>query len=350
MVFGILFFCKDIRSRDGGMMLSLPMIIPYCLFAMSCTLLSAVPSLSSNDRAPLTPHVSPSPIQHRRIFQMEDASFVCEKGLAFSAPQHYHAAYELIYVVSGSGMEFIGSGFAPYEAGSLTLIGSNTPHLHLCDRRSFGTATCEILYFSPRLFPMDLSAIPECRAIEGLLTRSRSGVRFTSTREIARTVHRMHRLSAASGISRITGLIELLDELGRSAHACCLAPAESVRSQPCGMDEPLVRIESYLQAHFREVVSLSEVAAHAGMTPTSLCRYFRRRTGKRLFDRLNGIRISAACRLLASSERTVAQVAAESGFRNLSHFNKEFRRQLDRTPTEYRRDLGLLTVRPRIEE
>lgn len=293
----------------------------------------------------------PSPlIQHRRIFQTADASFACGTDLPFSAPLHYHAEYELIHVESGRGMEFVGSGFAPYEAGTLTLIGSHTPHLHLCDRTTFSTATCEILYFSPRLFPMDLMTLPEYRTIECLLERSRSGLRFTSAREVAEAVDRMRALSARPGIGRITGLLELLDALGRSTSACTLAPSEPVRTVPCGLDEPLRRIESYLYAHFRESVSLSDVAAHAGLTPTSLCRCFRRRTGKRLFDRLNEIRISQACRLLTQEGMTVAQVAAETGFHNLSHFNKEFRLLLGRTPTEYRRDLGLLTARSRTGE
>lgn len=65
--------------------------------------------------------------------------------LAFSAPLHYHAEYELIHVESGRGTEFVGSGFAPYEAGTLTLIGSHTPHLHLCDRETSAGATSDCL-------------------------------------------------------------------------------------------------------------------------------------------------------------------------------------------------------------
>ena len=320
------------------MMLSLPKIMLNCPEMKIRTSRNALPA-SLSAASPL--------IRHRRIPQTADASFACATDLAFSAPLHYHAEYELIYVESGRGTEFVGSGFAPYEAGTLTLIGSHAPHLHLCDRETLETATCEILYFSPRLFPADLTTLSEYRTIDRLLDRSRLGLRFTSQREVAEAVARMRALFACSGIGRITGLLELLDALGRSAFTFTLSPSDPSRSVPCGPDEPLRRIESYLYAHFREQVSLSDVAAHAGLTPTSLCRCFRRRTGKRLFDRLNEIRISQACRLLTQDGLTVAQVAAETGFHNLSHFNKEFRRLLGRTPTEYRRDLGLLTARGR---
>ena len=323
------------------MMLSLPKNMLNCpeMNARTPRTVRSAPPTSAPTAAPL--------IRHLRIFQTADASFACTAELAFSAPLHHHAEYELIHVESGCGMEFVGSGFAPYEAGTLTLIGSHTPHLHLCDAGTFETATCEILYFSPRLFPAELTALPEFRAIERLLDRSRSGLRFPSAREVAGAVERMRELFMRSGIDRITGLLALLDELGRSSDAFTLSPSGPARTVPCGADEPLRRIESYLYAHFREAVSLGDVAAHAGFTPTSLCRYFRRRTGKRLFDRLNEIRISHSCRLLTQEGMTVVQAAAETGFHNLSHFNKEFRRLLGRTPTEYRRDLGLLTARSR---
>lgn len=87
--------------------------------------------------SPATPSDAAPLIRHLRIFQTADASFACTAELAFSAPLHHHAEYELIHVESGCGMEFVGSGFAPYEAGTLTLIGSHTPHLHLCDAGTF---------------------------------------------------------------------------------------------------------------------------------------------------------------------------------------------------------------------
>lgn len=61
-----------------------------------------------------------------------------------------------------------------------------------------------------------------------------------------------------------------------------------------------------------------------------------------LFRFLSEIRVSQACRLLARPDLTVAQAAAEAGFFNLSHFNKQFRSLIRQTPTEYRRRLGII--------
>lgn len=113
------------------MMLSLPKNMLNCpeMNARTPRTVRSAPPTSAPTAAPL--------IRHLRIFQTADASFACTAELAFSAPLHHHAEYELIHVESGCGMEFVGSGFAPYEAGTLTLIGSHTPHLHLCDAGTF---------------------------------------------------------------------------------------------------------------------------------------------------------------------------------------------------------------------
>ena len=102
--------------------------------------------------------------------------------LAFEAPLHYHTEYELIHVISGSGVEFVGGGSAPYAPGTLTLIGGGVPHLHLCAASDRASALCEVLYFPQRLFPVHLSELSELRWIDVLLERSRSGVSRPSSR------------------------------------------------------------------------------------------------------------------------------------------------------------------------
>ena len=118
-------------------------------------------------------------IVHRMVPATERLSVSHLSELAFEAPLHYHTEYELIHVISGSGVEFVGGGSAPYAPGTLTLIGGGVPHLHLCAASDRASALCEVLYFPQRLFPVHLSELSELRWIDALLERSRSGVRFT---------------------------------------------------------------------------------------------------------------------------------------------------------------------------
>lgn len=168
--------------------------------------------------------------------------------LAFEAPLHYHTEYELIHVISGSGVEFVGGGSAPYVSGTLTLIGGGVPHLHLCAASDRASALCEVLYFPQRLFPVHLSELSELRWIDALLERSRSGVRFTGEREVEAFVAAMKRIDGTEGVGRVCILLELLDFLGRSGDYHCIDAGAGPCAGVCGADEPLWRCTAFCSA------------------------------------------------------------------------------------------------------
>jgi AraC-like DNA-binding protein len=80
---------------------------------------------------------------------------------------------------------------------------------------------------------------------------------------------------------------------------------------------------------------LEEVADIANICPTAFCRYFKKHTGKTFSSFLNEIRIGHACRLLLTEDITISGASLESGFNNLSHFNDQFKRVMNITPSAY---------------
>ena len=96
------------------------------------------------------------------------------------------------------------------------------------------------------------------------------------------------------------------------------------------------KVYNYLMKNFKRKVSLEEVATHVNQNPTSLCRYFKQNTKKSIFESLNEIRVEYACKLLANSDFTIAQIAYESGYNNLSNFNKQFKKVLGKSPKDYK--------------
>lgn len=79
------------------------------------------------------------------------------------------------------------------------------------------------------------------------------------------------------------------------------------------------------------------MAEYAGQNPTALCRNFKQSTGRSIFNCLLEIRIDFAYKLLVNSDFSIIQVAYESGFRNISHFNHKFKEMSGLSPLEYRR-------------
>lgn len=72
------------------------------------------------------------------------------------------------------------------------------------------------------------------------------------------------------------------------------------------------------------------------MAPASFSRLFLRTTRKTFTRFVTEVRLGQAGRLLLESDNTVADIAFSSGFNNLAHFNRQFRRHHRCSPTQYR--------------
>jgi AraC-like DNA-binding protein len=93
----------------------------------------------------------------------------------------------------------------------------------------------------------------------------------------------------------------------------------------------------FILDHFRDELDHRALAAKAHLAPASFSRLFKRVTGKTCTAFINEIRLGHSCRLLQETENPVTGIAFDCGFRNLSHFNRRFRRQYHCSPREYRR-------------
>ena len=172
-----------------------------------------------------------------------------------------------------------------------------------------------------------------------MLEKSAGGIRYSDTaltRDIRRQVKKLDR---AEGIVRIQWLFSILDRLGHARETSVIAPLPVGNGVSREHRTTLDKIGHYLTEHFRDTLTLERLAREIGMNQSALCRHFRQRTGKTLFAVLNEIRISHACRLLRDTQQAISAIAWESGFANLSHFNRQFKSLTGQTPGEYRKNI-----------
>lgn len=95
-------------------------------------------------------------------------------------------------------------------------------------------------------------------------------------------------------------------------------------------------ILQYLEENLEKNLTLGDVAAHFYMNGSYLSTYFKKKTGKNLFDALAELRILRAQALLKNSNMLVYEVSERAGYPNYRNFCKVFKRFLGVTPTEYR--------------
>jgi len=89
--------------------------------------------------------------------------------------------------------------------------------------------------------------------------------------------------------------------------------------------------------NYCEEVDLKGLAGLVNMAEGSLCRFFKINMGIIVFEYLNKIKTEFACKLLMDPDLSILKVCLDSGFNNLSHFNKQFKKAIGVPPSEYRK-------------
>ena len=117
--------------------------------------------------------------------------------------------------------------------------------------------------------------------------------------------------------------------------------AAGVRSAHHGSAPPpfLQRACALLNDRFTEHLELGEVARDLGVHPTHLARAFRRHFRTSPGEYVRRLRVEFACRELASSRRSLSEIARLAGFADQSHFTRTFKRLTGTTPARYRSDM-----------
>ena len=96
---------------------------------------------------------------------------------------------------------------------------------------------------------------------------------------------------------------------------------------------------TYVEEHFREPISLQDIAGHLGLGREYFCRFFKKNMGMSFLRYLNEVRISHVYRDLEQTDAPIAEIAEKNGFHNQKLFNRTFREVYGCTPSAVRRKL-----------
>ncbi len=266
-----------------------------------------------------------------KVAPQSGASFLCrrrrDRGFGFA--WHFHPEFEITLILRSRGRRFVGDSVEPYADGDLVLLGPHLPHTWASDPARGGLHEALFCQFRNDLVP----AAPEFRAVRALLERASRGLRFPGRGLAAR----MKDLERRAGPARYLGLLDFLGRLARERRAVPLASrayTPGPRPSASGRIDAVCRV---LDARFTEGITLPEAAALAHLSIPAFTRAFKRATGKTLVGYLTELRIGRACRELIEGTRSVSEIAFDSGFQNLSHFNRRFLALKGASPREFRR-------------
>lgn len=96
------------------------------------------------------------------------------------------------------------------------------------------------------------------------------------------------------------------------------------------------QVSGYLEEHFRENISLNALSDEFFVTPTYLSKRFKEKTGINLSQYIENLKIEYAKKMLSCSEESISDIAAEVGYMDSNYFSRVFKKQVGRTPSEFR--------------
>lgn len=99
----------------------------------------------------------------------------------------------------------------------------------------------------------------------------------------------------------------------------------------------------YIGDHFKEKITLEQLSRLVCLSPHYLCKCFRKITGKTIFEYIEQMRIQYSCYLLPSTDKSIMEIALESGFNSVSYYNRIFRKYMELTPRQYRQRAAAAT-------
>lgn len=247
---------------------------------------------------------------------------------AFPFYWHYHPEYELTLIVDSRGQRMVGDSIATYGAGDLVLLGPNLPH-SWCSTQS-GTNSGRlhraiVTQFHRDCFGEAFFALRELSEVSGLLDRASGGLAFHGTDVGTRVAELMTDMPHVPPPLRVARFLTALTELSlaQSVRSLCTTPA---RARLRSADQPRIdSLCSYLAQHFSEELDYAELTQRAEMDQASLCRFFKRATGRTITAYVNGLRVARAAQMLMDSDSSIVDICFEAGFGNYSNFNRQFK-------------------------
>jgi AraC-like DNA-binding protein len=283
-----------------------------------------------------------SSIQHLKINLQPEHSFSARHDVVpfFFNKLHYHPEMELVYIIKGTGKQFIGDSIHYFKSGDMILVGENMPHLWRSDEKYFSKRTasaCEayVIHFTQNCFGETFFQLPENKNLLALIKKAKQGIRISGNTRTA-IIQMMQELLNAASTKRVMLLINILDLIATSKNIKTICRQDAYLNFSDSDSERINAICQYIMQHFNQKLTLKEIAAVAHLSPNSFCRYFKSRIKKSFSNFLIEIRIGHACKLLAETDMPVADICFDCGYNTLSNFNKHFKSITKKSPLAYR--------------
>jgi AraC-like DNA-binding protein len=247
---------------------------------------------------------------------------------------HFHPEYEIVYVETESGFRHIGDHISKYKDSDIALIGPNIPHLNF-DYGVKATVNTVVIQMKENFLGHEFFSLPEIAAIKTLFEKAKSGLAFYGeTKKIVG--EKLKQLTALPHFEQLIMLLEIFNLLANSNEVEMLKVRPIASASVLKEQQRLQKIYHFIEANYQNEIDVNAVAKLCNLTTAAFCRYFKKSTHFTFTDFLNQFRINQSKKLLLQ-DKNVTEACYESGFANISYFNKIFKKTTGENPSAFKK-------------
>lgn len=224
----------------------------------------------------------------------------------------------------------------------MAFIGKNVPHLFIADQSFYQPAatikpSSVVIQFLEDFLGMHFFYCPEMTGMRHILSLSMNGLMITGeTNKKIKSI--LYEMLEAGTTGRLKHLIEIFGLLAASTE---LQPLSVNTISGINVSDSLKmhKVLEYAVGNYKENITIRDAAGLMKLSGSAFCRYFKSRTQKSFLGFVIEMRLNEACKLLKETDQSILDICYETGFKNLSNFNRLFKKQHNKSPLEYRRQM-----------
>ena len=265
-----------------------------------------------------------------RLHQEPYNSFIVLHEIDHATPWHHHPEFELVLIEKGKGRRLVGDHVAPFEKNDLIFLGTYLPHQWICEIKDVAPADATqnesfVIQFLDTFLKGALFEIPENAGLKEFLNKSTRGIEFygeTKTRIIS-ILHSMHHMDDTK---RFYALLSIFEILGSTDEFKLLTTPNSMNNFSSKGNEPMQKTLQYILQNFQKKIQIKDLLEISHKSYASLYAAFKKAFQMTFKDYLVNVRVGYACKRLTEGLINISEIAYDSGFENLSNFNRQFKK------------------------
>lgn len=279
-----------------------------------------------------------------KIKTNQDSSYKFKKfeGKTYPFHWHFHPEYELTFILKSVGKRFVGDHIGVFQEGDLVLLGSNLPHTwftepnHPQDAKD-GTESI-VFQFSENFLGEAIWQTPEFFSIKNLLEKSNRGL-FFPEKVFKKIMPLISDFSEKNSMNRLTIFLDILNILASENDFQFLSSVSFMPQINKIHQNRMDKVFQFTHENFlKESINQKVVANMINMSESNFSHFFKKATSKTFTEYLNELRIGYACKKLIETDETIVNICYQSGFQNVSNFNRQFLSQKQCSPKEFRKE------------